>query len=82
MKITFTSNGRTYTWVGGYGTLFTSNERGVKPGDVRVIRQMTFYAREVGKPLFFGKSYVRWTIPTPSIEHGDITRVQKRVLGL
>lgn len=34
-----------YTWVGGFGAVLTSNERGIKAGEVRMIGNVIFYCR-------------------------------------
>ncbi len=41
MKFTF--NDVSYSWAGGFGSILTSKESNIKPGDCRVIKGKLFY---------------------------------------
>lgn len=75
-KCTFSINERTYYWCGGFGAIFKSYERGVRPGDTRVIGQRLFYAYVV-YPRWLRASEVGWTTLNVSVDqireiHGEV----------
>lgn len=43
MKLTFEEDGITYTWIGGFGALFSSQEKKLQEGTTRVIGKQLFY---------------------------------------
>jgi len=57
-KLKATINNVEYRWVGGFGTVIESWERGVKRGDVRMIGNVVFFARTVDWKCF--TSRVAW----------------------
>ncbi len=75
---TFSVQGRTYVWFGGFGAIFKSRERGVGVGDCRVISDWMFYAYCV-YPRRFSRSEVCWTRLDVTME--EINTIQKRVFG-
>lgn len=86
-NLRFTMDGRTYRWVGGYGAVFTSYERGVRPGDTRVINGTLFSARRVGAQMFgphISRAAISWVFAPdrPSEDLNDaIRQFQYRVFG-
>ncbi len=58
--IKFTAEDREYTWEGVYGCYFSSKERRVKQGDVRVIDGIVFQARYIF-------AYCKWPWQAPQI---------------
>lgn len=53
-----TISGVEYTWVGGFGAVLTSAERGVKRGEVRMIGNVIFYS--LGTYLGLSSREVSW----------------------
>lgn len=76
--MTFRQDGRTYEWFGGFGAIFWSRERGVSPGDVRVITGELFYAYMVS-PQWPRAPRVSWTQPNVSAE--SIRKFKDRVFA-
>lgn len=69
-KQVFVLDRRIYEWCGGFGAIFTSEERGVRQGDVRMIFEELFYAYMVRRgPLPWSRSRVSWTQPDVTMEH-------------
>ena len=62
----FYYEGRWYTWGGGFGGIFHSSERGVRPGDVRMIGERLFYAYSSPFDWPF-KTRVSWTLADVSL---------------
>lgn len=56
-------DGRWYTWDGGFGSVISSQERGVACGDVRMIEGELFYAYTVRRKGWLSAPHVCWTQP-------------------
>lgn len=68
--ITFTTEGRTYTWCGGFGAYFKSLEYRVRQGEMRVILGTIYQARFVRHRWWRRADEVCWT---PAIDtDGDL----------
>lgn len=78
-NIFFTLDGRGYWWGGYYGSVLISRERGLKPGDTRVISDQLFYVECVESRGLF-KPEVSWTILKISSE--GIGNFKKSLFGL
>ena len=79
MSIKFTTEGREYTWVGGFGAQFKSIEYGVKEGDTRVIKNKLFYAYTVRKTGWF-KREIGWCYYNEtSTNYEEITKLEKHM---
>ena len=76
---TFTNDGRVYEWVGGFGAIFKSRERGRYAGDVRMIAGELFYVFDT-YPKHFRKAEVLWTQQYLTAEH--IRELQAKVFGI
>ncbi len=79
-SITFRENGRAYLWEGGSGAIFISWERGVKQGDVRIIKNELFYAYYV-EPVWFKKPEIWWTKPGRFTSSEEIKAIRQLMLG-
>jgi hypothetical protein len=66
---TFVHSGRRYTWSGGFGAIFTSRERGVAAGNVRMIAGELFYAYMVQPSLWPWAGEIWWTQPQLTMDH-------------
>ena len=59
-------SGVEYKWSGGFGAIIKSYERGLKPGDVRMIADVPFHVYTVCRGprwWWWQKPEVFWTIP-------------------
>lgn len=65
--IRFKVDDREYYWGGGFGDVFRSFERGVAPGDVRVIGGVLFTAYRVSRlgRHWWNAPQVCWKLPEP-----------------
>lgn len=79
MELTFTVDGRVYSWVGGYGAIFTSKEHGCSMGETRVINHELFYVYMITTYGLFGKPTVGWTQIDVTIEH--IREIRAKFFG-
>lgn len=62
MRIQFTEAGRTYEWLGGFGAIFTSIEKGITVGDVRVVNGEMFYAASVTYGCGYRNPWRGWQV--------------------
>jgi len=77
-KYTFTVDRTEYKWDGGFGSIISSYERGVKRGDTRMIGNVLFYVYMCEDTSFFTrKKRVCWSIPDISIE--EIRELKKEI---
>jgi len=74
--IKFQADGRWYTWYGGLGEIFRSEERGVCQGQTRVIKDELFYAYEV----YPRHKLVSWTQIGCTVD--SIRILKKKFLGV
>lgn len=75
-KLKATIDGREYQWSGGFGAVLTSQERGIKPGDVRMIGDVVFSAYQVSRSGWLRE--VSWK-PQESITHDWLNRFHKAI---
>jgi len=78
-KLKFTVDGREYHWIGGFGAIFQSHERGRKPGDVRIIGGITFHVFQVYKRGMFQSPAVSWTVPNDDLQVEWIRSLRKSI---
>lgn len=67
-----------YWWVGGYGAVIKSFERGMKIGDVRVIGEDMLYVYLI-YPRFWRTPEVCWTFIDPTNE--CINKFRQKLFG-
>ncbi len=78
-RISIVINGRSYIWVGGFGAILSSYEKGLKQGDCRVIDGEMYYVYMITNTGFFRKQEISWSIPKVTIEH--IREIKQKLLG-
>lgn len=72
-----------YTWGGGFGAIIKSYEKGVKPGDVRMIAGVPFYVYMVEDTTFSWIPFLKkqrevyWTIPNRHLSSEWIRNFKK-----
>lgn len=86
-NLRFELDGHGYTWSGGFGAILKSYEKGVKPGEIRMIAGIPFYAYQVSNPelaLFSflkSKKEVWWTIPSQHLSSEWIRDFKRAIMG-
>jgi hypothetical protein len=67
---TVTLDGVRYRWIGGFGAVIKSDERGVSRNTVRQFGEQQLHAYMVYGPSWFGlrKQEISWTFASPTIE--------------
>lgn len=74
-----TIDGVEYTWVGGFGAILRSVERGRKYGDVRMIDGTLYYVYIISKRGWCSAPEISWTIRDPTTE--KITEIKTKLFG-
>ncbi len=76
----FTIDGVEYSWSGGFGALFYSNEKNLKEGDLRAIGDIIFKVFSITKYNGIFKKYysVAWC-PVQKIDHEWIEKFRRAV---
>lgn len=82
-NLRFELGGVDYTWGGGFGAILKSYEKGVKPGDIRMIAGVPFYVYMVEDmkfsfwPFLKNRQEVYWTIPNNHLSSEWIREFKK-----
>lgn len=76
MEIRLNIDGRWYEWVGGFGAIIVSREKGVKRGDVRVIGGELFYVASIWGEGYWRKPSAHWAMP--KVSHEEIQRIKAK----
>jgi hypothetical protein len=71
----FAYDKRVYRWDGGFGSIFSSEERGVPQGALRMIAGKPFYAH-LSESRWWRKGRVCWTLPDVSAEFIRVLRAE------
>jgi hypothetical protein len=81
-NIEVTIDDQIYEWVGGFGSILKSWERGVRVGDVRCIYGEFFHARFIydNSWTWFARMEVCWTLRDVSVER--IQEFRQSLLGV
>lgn len=74
--IKFETDGRWYEWVGGFGAIIRSYERGPQRGDMRFIKGNLMYVSCEYRRGPFRRYEVCWSVPDPTIKVLDSLRKQ------
>jgi hypothetical protein len=82
VKICLDIDGVEYRWCGCYGSIIKSKEYGVKVGDVRIIKDILFYAYMVRRNAFENifKKEISWSIQ--NVSHEKITKIKEMFLKM
>jgi hypothetical protein len=78
---TFEAGGRQYQWLGGFGAIFSSRERGLQPGDVRMIGDELFYVFAV-EATRWRTPKVSWTQPNSRLSAEHIRELRRRLFRI
>lgn len=76
--ITIELDNRKYEFVGAYGCILESQERNIKQGDVRVIKDILFYAYNIG----YSNKKVSWVPVGVDINREWINNYKKTIFGV
>lgn len=78
-NLTFTYNYIKYKWEGGFGSVISSEERGLKEGEIRNIGGILFSVFRIDK-RFLKKPIILWTT-VDRIDAEDLRELKKQIFS-